>query len=79
MNPVLTMLGLQFGWLLGGTILVEAVFSWPGIGLYAFESFKTFDYGPIQALTLIITFVFVLVNLLVDLIYSTLDPRINFK
>jgi ABC-type dipeptide/oligopeptide/nickel transport system permease component len=77
MNPVLTMLGLQFGWLLGGTILVEVVFSWPGIGLYAFESFKTFDYAPIQALTLIVTFVFVLVNLLVDLTYPWLDPRLR--
>lgn len=76
-NPVLTMLGLQFGWLLGGTILVEAVFSWPGIGLYAFESFKTFDYAPIQALTLLITFVFVFVNLLVDLTYPLLDPRLR--
>lgn len=77
LNPVLTMLGLQFGWLLGGTILVEAVFSWPGIGLYAFESFKTFDYAPIQALTLLITFVFVFVNLLVDLTYPLLDPRLR--
>ncbi|MBI1880104.1 MAG: ABC transporter permease [Chloroflexi bacterium] len=77
LNPVLTMLGLQFGWLLGGTILVEAIFSWPGIGLYAFESFKTFDYAPIQALTLLITFVFVFVNLLVDLTYPLLDPRLR--
>lgn len=77
LNPVLTMLGLQFGWLLGGTILVEAVFSWPGIGLYAFESFKTFDYTPIQGLTLMITFVFVFVNLLVDLTYPVLDPRLR--
>jgi peptide/nickel transport system permease protein len=77
LNPILTMLGLQFGWLLGGTVLVEAVFSWPGIGLYAFESFKTFDYAPIQALALIITFTFVLVNLLIDLIYPVLDPRLR--
>lgn len=77
LNPVLTMLGLQFGWLLGGTVLVEAVFSWPGIGLYAFESFKTFDYAPIQALTIVITFTFVFVNLLVDLIYPVLDPRLR--
>lgn len=77
MNPILTMLGLQFGWLLGGTILVEAVFSWPGIGLYAFESFKTFDYAPIQALALIITFTFVMVNLVIDLIYPILDPRLR--
>jgi peptide/nickel transport system permease protein len=77
LNPVLTMVGLQFGWLLGGTILVESVFSWPGIGSYAFESFKTFDYAPIQALTILITFVFVFVNLLVDLTYPLLDPRLR--
>lgn len=77
LNPVLTMLGLQFGWLLGGTILVEAVFSWPGIGLYAFESFKTFDYTPIQALAILITFTFVFVNLLIDLTYPLLDPRLR--
>lgn len=77
LNPILTMLGLQFGWLLGGTILVEAVFSWPGIGLYAYESFKTFDYAPIQALAVIITLAFVVVNLLVDLAYPILDPRLR--
>ncbi len=77
MNPVLTMVALQLGWLLGGTILVEVVFSWPGIGLYAYESFRTFDYAPIQAITLIITFTFMLINLVVDLIYPALDPRIR--
>lgn len=77
LNAVLTMVGLQFGWLMGGTILVEVVFSWPGIGLYAFESFKTFDYAPIQALALIITIIFVLVNLIIDLLYPIIDPRLR--
>lgn len=77
MNPVITMLGLQFGWLLGGTILVEVVFSWPGLGLYAYNSFRTFDYNPILAITIITTVTFVLVNELVGLLYPVLDPRLK--
>lgn len=77
LNPVVTMLGLQFGWLLGGTILVEVTFSWPGLGLYAFNSFRTFDYDPIMAITLITTIAFVLANELVGLIYPVLDPRMR--
>jgi peptide/nickel transport system permease protein len=77
LNPVLTMLGLQFGWLLGGTVLVEVVFSWPGLGQYAFNSFRTFDYNPIIGITVITTVAFLLVNLVVDLLYPVLDPRIT--
>jgi peptide/nickel transport system permease protein len=79
LNPVITMLGLQFGWLLGGTILVEVVFSWPGLGLYAYNAFRTFDYNPILAITLVVTITFVLVNELVGLIYPILDPRLREK
>lgn len=77
LNPVITMLGLQFGWLLGGTVLIEVVFSWPGLGLYAYNAFRTFDYNPIMAMTLIITVTFVLVNELVNAIYPVLDPRLR--
>ncbi len=77
LNPVITMLGLQFGWLLGGTILVEVTFSWPGLGLYAFNSFRTFDYDPIMAITLITTVAFVVANELVGLLYPVLDPRMR--
>ncbi|MDR7515469.1 MAG: ABC transporter permease, partial [Armatimonadota bacterium] len=77
LNPVLTMLGLQFGWLLANSILVEVVFSWPGIGLYAFTAFQTFDYNPIMAVTLVGTVTFFLVNTAVDLLYPLLDPRIT--
>jgi peptide/nickel transport system permease protein len=77
LNPVVTMLGLQFGWLLGGTILVEVVFSWPGLGFYAFNAFRTFDYNPILALTIISTVTFVVVNELVGLLYPVLDPRLR--
>jgi len=77
LNPVVTMLGLQFGWLLAGTILVEVVFSWPGLGLYAFNAFRTFDYNPILAITIVTTVTFVVVNELVGLIYPILDPRLK--
>jgi peptide/nickel transport system permease protein len=79
LNPVVTMLGLQFGWLLGGTILVEVVFSWPGLGFYAFNAFRTFDYNPILAITLVVTVTFVIVNELVALLYPLLDPRLRGK
>lgn len=75
--PVITMLGLQFGWLLGGTIIVEVVFSWPGLGFYAFNAFRSFDYNAILAITLVITLAFVLVNELTDYINSRLDPRVR--
>ncbi|CAB4819994.1 unannotated protein [freshwater metagenome] len=77
LNPVVTMLGLQFGWLFGGTILVEVIFSWPGLGLYAFNAFRTFDYNPILAITLVITVTFVVVNELVALLYPILDPKLK--
>jgi ABC-type dipeptide/oligopeptide/nickel transport system permease component len=77
LNPVITMLGLQFGWLLGGTILVEVVFSWPGLGLYAYNAFRTFDYNPILAITIVSTVTFVVVNELVALLYPVLDPRLK--
>jgi peptide/nickel transport system permease protein len=76
-NPVVTLLGLQFGWLLGGTIMVEVVFSWPGIGLYMYTALQTFDFPVISGVTIVITASFVLVNLLVDLMYPLLDPRIR--
>lgn len=75
--PVITMLGLQFGWLLGGTVIVEVVFSWPGLGTYAFNAFRTFDYNPILGITLVITAAFVLVNELTDQIIRWLDPRVK--
>jgi ABC-type dipeptide/oligopeptide/nickel transport system permease component len=77
MNPVLTILGLQFGWLLGGTVLVEVVFTWPGIGNYMYSALGNFDFPVITAVAVIVTVGFVLVNLIVDLIYPVLDPRIR--
>jgi peptide/nickel transport system permease protein len=77
MIPTLTMIGLRYGWMLGGTILVETVFDWPGIGLYAVASAVSSDFQPIMGVTLLIGLNFMLANLLVDLAYGWLDPRIS--
>jgi peptide/nickel transport system permease protein len=76
--PIVTELGLQFGWLLGGTVLVEAVFSWPGLGLYAIDSILQLDFMPVMAITLVFTLTFAVVNTLVDLSYAALNPRIRY-
>lgn len=75
--PVLTIVGLSFGFLLGGSVLIEKVFAWPGIGLYAVDSIALLDYNAILGVTLVATLSFVLVNLLVDILYAKLDPRIR--
>jgi len=75
--PVNTMIGLQFGWLLSGSILIEAIFSWPGIGWYAWRSVVSLDFQPIVGVTLVFSAAFVIVNLFTDLMYGVLDPRIS--
>ncbi|MGN8648102.1 ABC transporter permease [Gracilibacillus sp. HCP3S3_G5_1] len=76
--PVLTVVGLQTGTLLGGAILTETIFSWPGIGRYVYEAISTRDYPVIQSGILVIAFLFVMINLIVDLLYSYIDPRIKY-
>ncbi|MER3438150.1 MAG: peptide ABC transporter permease [Chloroflexota bacterium] len=76
--PTVTSLGLQIGLLLSGAFLVEIVFSWPGIGRYAVKAIESVDYNAIMATTLIIALIFVLMNLVVDLAYLFLDPRISY-
>jgi len=78
MLPTVTSLGLQIGLLLSGAFLVEIVFSWPGIGRYAVEAITDRDYNATMATTLIIALVFVLMNLVVDILYLFLDPRISY-
>lgn len=78
MLPTVTSLGLQIGLLLSGAFLVEIVFSWPGIGRYAVEAIQRLDYNATMATTLVIALVFVLMNLLVDILYLFLDPRISY-
>lgn len=77
MSATLTVIGLYFGWLLGGTVLVETVFDWPGIGLYATKSILTQDFMPIIGVTLCIGMLFVTVNLIVDLLYGVINPKVR--
>lgn len=76
--PTLTILGLQFGQLLGGAVITETIFSWPGLGSYVTESILATDYAPIQAFTLVSAILYSLINLSVDLIYGFIDPRIRY-
>lgn len=75
--PTLAMIGLRFGWMLGGTVLVEGVFDFPGIGLYAAKAAIASDFEPIMAVTLILGAAFMLTNLVIDLTYALLDPRVR--
>lgn len=76
--PIVTVIGLQFGTLLGGAVLTETVFAWPGIGRLLVDSIGYRDYPMIQGTVLVITVGFVLVNILVDVLYAYLDPRIRY-
>ncbi|RIU94543.1 ABC transporter permease [Oceanobacillus picturae] len=77
--PVLTVIGLQFGLLLGGAVLTETIFSWPGIGRYVYLAVLGRDYPVVQSTILIVATIFVLVNLLTDLLYKYFDPRIRYE
>jgi len=77
LNPVISTLSLQFGYLLGWVALVETVFSWPGIGLYLYNSIQNLDYAPILAITVLISGVFIVINLITDLVYPLLNPRLR--
>jgi peptide/nickel transport system permease protein len=77
MLPVSTMTAMTFGYLLGGTVLVEQVFSWPGIGLYAVQSLQQLDYAPVLGVVLLASAVYVLVYLFADLLAVVIDPRLR--
>ena len=77
--PIITVVGLQTGRLLSGAILTETVFSWPGIGRWLVDAIYTRDYPIVQGVTLFIALIFVGVNLLVDILYALVDPRIRFE
>jgi peptide/nickel transport system permease protein len=76
---VVTVLGLQIGALLGGSIVIEQVFAWPGIGRLSLAAIQQRDYGVVQGIVLFVATGFVLVNFLVDLVYLYLDPRIRYE
>ncbi|MHC1550522.1 glutathione ABC transporter permease GsiC [Phyllobacterium sp. K27] len=77
--PVVTMMGLQFGFLLGGSIVVEAVFNWPGLGRLLVDAVNQRDYPVIQALVLLFSLEFILINLIVDVLYGLINPTIRYK
>ena len=77
--PVVTMMGLQFGFLLGGSIVVEVVFNWPGMGRLLIDAVDMRDYPVIQALVLLFSLEFILINLIVDVLYGLINPTIRYR
>jgi peptide/nickel transport system permease protein len=77
--PVLTIAGIVFSTMLGANVLVEKVFSWPGVGSYALDALLSSDYAPVQGFVLLMASIFVVVNLVVDVLYGIADPRISIR
>jgi ABC-type dipeptide/oligopeptide/nickel transport system permease component len=76
--PIVTVVGLQFGTLLGGSVIIETVFAWPGVGWMLFSAITMRDLPLIRAAVLVISVLFVLINLIVDLLYAFIDPKIRY-
>jgi len=76
--PVVTTLGMVFSFALGANVLVEKVFAWPGIGSYAVDALVASDYAAVQGFVLAMALLFVALNLIIDLTYAIIDPRIGF-
>ncbi len=76
--PLVTVAGMQFGFLLGGTVIIETVFAWPGVGRLVVQAIFNRDYPLVQATVLVLSVIFVAVNFLVDMLYMYLDPQINY-
>jgi peptide/nickel transport system permease protein len=75
--PVMTFLGLQFGALLGGAVITEVVFSWPGLGRMLLDGIMRRDYPVVQATVIVVASIYVVVNLVVDVLYHVVDPRLR--
>ena len=75
--PLVTVIGLQFGYILGGAVVIETIFTWPGVGLFTIQAILNRDYPVVQAAVFILATAVVLINLAVDLLYVWLDPRIR--
>ncbi|GGB62826.1 peptide ABC transporter permease [Roseibium aquae] len=75
----LTLIGLYFGWLLGGTVLVETVFDWPGVGLYATSAIVAQDFMPVVSVALVIGALFISVNIVIDLLYGVINPKVRYQ
>ena len=79
MLPVITTLGMVFSFLLGANVLVEKVFAWPGIGSYAVEALIASDFAPVQGFVLTMAVLYVALNLLIDVLYGVIDPRVRLE
>jgi peptide/nickel transport system permease protein len=79
MLPVVTTLGMVFSFLLGANVLVEKVFAWPGIGSYAVEALIASDFAPVQGFVLTMAVMYVALNLLIDILYGLIDPRVRIE
>jgi len=79
MLPVVTTLGMVFSFLLGANVLVEKVFAWPGIGSYAVEALIASDFAPVQGFVLTMAVMYVILNLLIDVLYGLIDPRVRIE
>lgn len=77
--PMITILGLEFGNMLGGAVLTETVFNWPGMGLYAVNGIYSLDFAAVQGFTLVTALIFVTINALVDAAYALIDPRVQYS
>jgi len=75
--PLLTVIGLTYGFMLGGSVITEVLFDWPGIGAYIVESVVTNDFPAVLGVTLVISTLYLSINLAVDMLYFVLDPRIS--
>jgi peptide/nickel transport system permease protein len=76
--PTVTVIGLQFAFMLGGVVVVEVIFAWPGVGRLALDAIARRDYPMVQGAVLSVALTFVVINLIVDIAYAALDPRIKF-
>ena len=77
--PVVTTLGMVFGFMIGSSVVIEKVFSWPGVGSYAIDALTASDYAPVQGFVLMMGILFVLLNLLIDVLYVVIDPRVKLE
>jgi len=77
--PVITTLGVVLSFMLGANVLVEKVFAWPGIGSYAVDALIASDYAPVQGFVLMMALLYVLLNLVIDLVYGVVDPRVRLE
>ena len=76
-SPIMTMIGMQAGGMIGGTVLIEKIFNWPGLGTYAMVSIQNFDLYVVAGIAMMMSFVFVIISLIIDVLYVVIDPRVR--